>query len=584
MFKRILTLLVFISIFTACVEKRDLSKNIVVTHILSNPDGLHPFNDNSIMRSFIFNYTQKSLIRLDLESLEYVPSLAKELAEISEDGLRYTFELRDDVRWDDGSPISAEDVLFTTKLQLCPLTDNAQIRGNYTSVIKSIEIDKENPRRFTMIAKDKHVSNATIFSEIWIQQKAYWDSTGILDDLTFEDIHSINFKEKESWSEWFNRFNHGDNRYKPNNLVGLGPYQVSEWETGSYITVTKKENWWGENDSSIYNQNNPEEIIFKIITDDAAVFLSLKSEELDVTNRIGTSKLTKLQQHEYFNDAYHSDFMNQYSYNYLGMNMRPDGIKRKAFFDDVSVRRAMAYLTPVDEIVEVILHNKGSRQVSNLSNLKKNYNDTLKLIPLDIDKAKSLLDNAGWIDTDGDNIRDKIVNGEKLQLSFQLSYMSSAVSKEIALMIKESMWRAGVDAIPTPMDFTLFYKNAQEHDFDMMMGGWGGSASYSNPYQLWHTSSWANKGSNFCGFGDAESDSLINAANQAIDPLEHRNAIFALQAKIYEDQPYVFMFSTKRKLVAHKRFDNTNFFYEKPGFILNNFVLKDEYTNMAPTP
>ena len=61
-----------------------------------------------------------------------------------------------------------------------------------------------------------------------------------------------------------------------------------------------------------------------------------------------------------------------------------------------------------------------------------------------------MLDNAGWIDTDGDNIRDKIVNGEKLQLSFQLSYMSSAVSKEIALMIKESMWRAGVEAIPTP--------------------------------------------------------------------------------------------------------------------------------------
>ena len=584
MFKRILTLLVIFSIFISCVEKRDLSKNIVVTHILSNPDGLHPFNDNSIMRSFIFNYTQKSLIRLDLKSLEYIPSLAKELAEISEDGLKYTFELREDARWDDGSPISAEDVLFTTKLQLCPLTDNAQIRGNYTSVIKSIELDKENPRRFTMIAKDKHVSNATIFSEIWIQQKAYWDPTGILDDLSFEDIHATNFKEKESWSEWFNHFNHGDNRYKPNNLVGLGPYQVSEWETGSYITVTKKENWWGEKDSSIYNQNNPEEIIFKIITDDAAVFLSLKSEELDVTNRIGTSKLTKLQNHEYFNQAYHSDFMDQYSYNYLGMNMRPDGIKRKAFFDDVSVRRAMAYLTPVDEIVEVILHNKGSRQVSNLSNLKKNYNDTLKLIPLDIDKAKSLLDNAGWIDTDGDNIRDKIVNGEKLQLSFQLSYMSSAVSKEIALMIKESMWRAGVEAIPTPMDFTLFYKNAQEHDFDMMMGGWGGSASYSNPYQLWHTSSWANKGSNFCGFGDAESDSLINAANQAIDPLEHRNAIFALQAKIYEDQPYVFMFSTKRKLVAHKRFDNTNFFYEKPGFILNNFLLKYEFTNMAPTP
>ncbi|MDB2651761.1 hypothetical protein N9Y26_00290 [bacterium] len=58
----------------------------------------------------------------------------------------------------------------------------------------------------------------------------------------------------------------------------------------------------------------------------------------------------------------------------------------------------------VDEIVEVLLHGEGSRQVAQLSNLKKNYNDTLKLIPLDVEKAKRLLGEAGWVDTDGDNI------------------------------------------------------------------------------------------------------------------------------------------------------------------------------------
>ena len=84
MLKRILGFLLIVSVLASCVEKRDLSKNIVVAHILSNPDGLHPFNDNSVMRSFIFNYTQKSLIKLDLESLDYIPSLAKNLAEISD--------------------------------------------------------------------------------------------------------------------------------------------------------------------------------------------------------------------------------------------------------------------------------------------------------------------------------------------------------------------------------------------------------------------------------------------------------------------------------------------------------------------
>ena len=94
----------------------------------------------------------------------------------------------------------------------------------------------------------------------------------------------------------------------------------------------KKKQLVGDADSSIYNQNYPEEIIFKIIKDDAAVFLSLKSQELDATNRIGTSKLFKLQKHDYFNDAYHSAFMNQYSFYYLGMNMRPDGIKKEKLF------------------------------------------------------------------------------------------------------------------------------------------------------------------------------------------------------------------------------------------------------------
>lgn len=584
MFKKVLTLTCCFLILQSCVDTRDLSKNIVISHILSNPDGLHPFNDNSVMRSFIFQYTQKSLVKLDLESLEYIPSMVKQMPTISDDGLRFEYELRDDLRWDDGSQVTAKDVEFTTKLQLCPLTDNAQIRGNYTSVIKSVELDSSNPLKFSMIAFGKNVTSKSIFSEVWIQQKSHWDPNGVLDDLSFDDIHSVNFKEKKEWSDWFNAFNHGDNRYKPERLVGLGPYQVSEWVTGSYIIVERKENWWGKEDSSIYNQSYPEEIIFKIIKDDASVFLSLKSEELDATNRIGTTKLFKLQGHDYFNKNYDSDFLNQYTYYYAGMNTRPDGVKRKAFFTDVRVRRAMAHLVPVDEIIEVLLLGEGSRQVSNVSGLKKVFNDTLQLINLDLEKAKQLLTEAGWVDTDDDNVRDKIVNGEKLQLSFEFSYMSSAASKETALMIKESMWRAGVDVKPNPMDFTLFYKNAQEHDFDMMLGGWGGSASYSNPFQLWHTSSWVNKGSNFCGFGDAYSDSLIDAANAAIDPEIHRDAMWKLQAKIYEDQPYIFMYSPKRKIVIHKRFNNTKMYFEKPGFILNNFSLKENYQNLTPTP
>ena len=175
-----------------------------------NPDGLHPYNDNSVMRSFIFEHTQKTLIKLDVSSLEYIPSLAKSLPEISDDGLFYHYELRDDIRWDDGSELTAKDIEFTTKLQLCPLT-NANVRGNYSSVIRDIILYPNEPKKFTMVAFGKNVTNPNIFSEIYIQQKSHWDPEGILDDLTFKNIHSDNFKEKKEWSEWFNAFNHGDN-------------------------------------------------------------------------------------------------------------------------------------------------------------------------------------------------------------------------------------------------------------------------------------------------------------------------------------------------------------------------------------
>ena len=584
MTKKIFILFLGILLLNSCVEERDLSINTVVQHISIQPDGLHPFNSNSSVRTFIFQYTQKTLIKLDMESLEYIPTLVEDMGEISEDGLKYTYIIKEGIRWDDGTPLTAEDVAFSVKIMLCPLTNNTHFRSNYSSVIKSIELDKINPLKFTMHAQKLHVENKFVFSELYLVQKSVWDPNRVLDDITFEQLLNEKFDEKyvtEKISDYFTSYNSDDNSYVPEKLVGLGPYQVSEWERGQYITIKRKENWWGEGDSSIYNQNYPEKIIFKIITDDAAVYLSLKNQSIDVSNRIGTTKLIKLQERKYFNDNYTSDFVDRYAYSYIGLNCKADGIEHKKFFTDKNIRRAVAHTVPIDDIIEIMLHGKATRLPANISPLKKTFNDTLKLIPLDIEKAKEMFEKAGWTDTDGDNIRDKIVDGEKLQFTFKLSYMQSPITKEIVLIIKESMYKAGINAIPTPMDFTLFYKNAQEHKFDAMLGGWGGSASYSNPMQLWHTSSWVTKGSNFCGFGDAESDALIEEANTSLDFEKHKAALWKLQAKIYNEQPYIFMYASKNKIAIHKRFDNRNMYTERPGIILNN--LKLNHKNYAPT-
>lgn len=581
MIKKIFFYFFCLFLISSCVKKRDLSNNTVVAHILSQPDGLHPYNNNSVMRSYIFAYTQKTLLGLDLASLDYVPDLIKELPTSSDDNKTFFFELRDDIKWDNGEQVTGEDVVFSAKIMLCHLTNNSQIRPIYNSVIKSVKLNPTNPLKFSMTAQDINWTAKTILGGIYIQQKSYWDPNGLFDNISFEQILDRSFKETDEISDWFNKFNHADNGYKPENLKGLGPYYVSEWEPSQYVTLTKKENWWGKNDSSLDNKAYPEKIIFKIIKEDASSYLALKNQEIDVTTNIGTVKLMKLREREYFNNNYDSDFLDRYGISYIGLNMKPDGIKHKPFFVDKKVRRAVAHMIPVDEIIEVMMHGKANRQASNVSPLKKTYNDTLKLIPLDIEKAKKLLDEAGWVDTDGDNIRDKMINGVKTPFSFKFSYMSSPTSKEIVLMMKESMYKAGIVAEPTPMDFSLFYKNAGDHKFDAMLAGWGSSAAYSNPMQLWHTTSWVNKGSNFCGFGDAYSDALIEEANKTLDYETHRNALLKLQAKIYEDQPYVFLYITKRKFAVHKRFDNREMYFEFPGLRLNNLKLNSNYAGNA---
>ena len=139
----------------------------------------------------------------------------------------------------------------------------------------------------------------------------------------------------------------------------------------------------------------------------------------------------------------------------------------------------------------------------------------------------------------------------------------------------------------------MLFDLAKKHEFDAMLGGWGGAASYSNPMQLWHTTSWSDNGSNFCGFGDAESDELIRQANETIDEQEHLEALHKLQKKIYDNQPYVFLYRTQNKIAIHRRFQQNNetddqfrkrsMLIEKPSVILNNLKVNLDYKVITPT-
>ena len=256
------------------------------------------------------------------------------------------------------------------------------------------------------------------------------------------------------------------------------------------------------------------------------------------------------------------------------MNLRPDDKNRTPLFNDVTVRKAMAYLTPVNDLNTVINKGMNKRMVGPVSFLKSDFDTTLKPIPYDLQFAIELLEEAGWTDSDGDNIRDKMIDGNKVNFEFEFNYMTNTPDwKDYATICKESYEKAGISVTLKPMDFTILVSNARDHDFDMMIGVWGQSAYPEDFTQLWHTKSWLSNGTNYPGFGNDETDALIDSIKVIIDPELRAPLVKRFQHIVYNDHPMIFLFSSLRKNVIHKRFGNAEMYFERPGILLNNLKL-----------
>jgi peptide/nickel transport system substrate-binding protein len=558
------------------------TENIIVNHVVGDADHLHPYNSINATKTWIHQYVHCYLLRNDLINLTVIPDLAASMPDTSADLLRYTYTLRRDATWDDGSPITVDDVVFSMKAAKCPLTNNPNAK-TYINQLKTIEADAADPQKFTLVMKEVYIQNVIFVTDFPIIQRTFYDPGNVLANYTFEQFDDQKFSETASadivaWSNDFNNVAKYGN--DPAYIKGAGPYQVKEWNRGQSLILQKKQNHWTSKleNPTPYECAYPEKIIFKINSDDNSAMLELRSQAIDVSTWITTASLLELQKDPAFNGNYNSRFTDMYSYNYIAMNTKPDGIQHKRFFDDVRVRRAMAHLTPSDEIIQTIAYGKGLRQVSCVSPLKPEYANELPLISYDVEAAKKLLDEAGWIDTDGDNIRDKVVDGEKIQFSFNLGYMTTQkVVADMAKIISDAMYKAGVKANLKPYESGLLYEETRQHHFDMTMGAWAGNSLPEDFTQLWHTSQWANNGSNFSGFGNAESDALIDSLKVTLDVPTRVRMIKRLQKMIYDEQPYIFMYQGMKRNVIHKRFGNQYMTFERPNVVLNYYRLLSLY-------
>lgn len=550
------------------------TENRAVLHLPSNPQQLNPYNYVDAASATIMRHIFQPLINTDYFTYEMVPQLAKAVPEaVEKDGkIIMEMEIKEGAKWDNGTPVTGEDVAFSLKILKLPKADNERIKP-YFEYIEDIEVNADNPRQFTLICGEPYMLMVSALEDLSIIPAYVYDSEGVLKNYTVKELGADNdaLYDNEQLTEYAEHFN--SPKFQNQIIVGSGPYQYDKWLSNQRVILKKKENWWGATyqSESHWFEAYPDELTFEIINDPTTAVVAVKGEHIDALNRINPlTFIEELKRSESFNQKYNMYTPTQFLYAYIGLNMRSNK------FDDVRVRRAMRHIMDTPTYQDKVFYGLAEQVPSFIHPAKKEFlNPNVKPHMYDLDKAGQLMTEAGWSDSNGNGIIDKKIDGELVEFEVDFLYPNVAKTSEKAvLMFQESARTVGIKVNVTPIEFTVMLEKTKSHNFDMFYGIWASPANESDPKQIWHTDSY-NGGSNYVGFGTPESDKLIDALRIELDKAERAKMYKRLQEIIDEEAPYVFMSATQNRVVIHNKFGKVKTSGIQPGYFAPSFQLKN---------
>jgi peptide/nickel transport system substrate-binding protein len=477
----------------------------LVRRIGAEPATLNPVTATDVYESTINGYVYESLLERDNRTLDLVPLLADSY-EVSPDRLSYLFTLRDGVKWQDGKPLTSSDVVFTFKTVKDESVDAPHLRSYYRSLEKIEALDARRIR-FT-------------FSE------PYFKSLEMIGGMSIIPQHI---------------FSTGDFNTHPagRSPVGSGPYRFVRWETGKEITLEKNKDYWGENPFL-------DRIVFKIITDETVALQVLKRGEMDLM-ALTPVQWVKQTEGRKFSRTFDKHKYYLPGYSFIGWN------GRRPVLSDPKVRRAMTMLLDRDSILKNLRYGFGRVVSGNFFYESPDYDRTIEPWPYDPAKAAALLDEAGWVDSDGDGIRDK--DGVPFRFEFTMT-SGSQFADQMSTILKEELTKVGIEMSIRPLEWALFTKMLDDRNFDAVIMGWSLPVE-ADPYQVWHSSQ-TEKGSNFIGFSNREADLIIEEARVTFEKEKRVQLYRRFHQIMHEEQPYTFLFVNESLVAVDRRFESVN--------------------------
>jgi peptide/nickel transport system substrate-binding protein len=457
-------------------------------------------------------------------------------------GASFTFFLRKDVRFHDGVPLTAADVKFSCDTIKSEYVDDPGQR-TYFNDVESCEVLDKYTARITY-AKQYFLAKYTVGTfEIWPKH--------------IYDPDNLSQKDPKAFGK---QFNESPYNRKP---IGAGPYKFERWDSGLQVILTRNDDYWDKQ-----HRGHLDRIVFRFISDPVAALQALKNGEVDVIP-------SRLNAEQYENEMSDANFLRRFAkieyyvggFYWIGWNMR------KPPFNDVRVRQAMAYgAIDLNDFLQKAMHGHGIVVTGAQFYFGPAYDHSLRPFPFDPEKAKQLLLQAGWYDRDGDGIRDK--DGMPFRFEFLLPSGNEIYERRAALM-KENLRHLGIDMSIRELEWATYIQTVVDRKFDACTMGWGANIE-DDLYQIWHTSQAAGRGDNFVGFGNAETDRLIEEARVTIDDAQRHQIFSQLQRMMYDMQPYLFLYAQPELGAYDKKYRGVKLYVTRPGYDFTEWYLPKE--------
>lgn len=430
--------------------------------------------------------------------------------------IEITFQLRDDVRFSDGQPMTADDVVFTYDW------------------INNKEVDA--PRARTGYTLCRGVKKTGPYEVVFQWREPYFEA--------FANSAGLSIMAKHFYGKYTPReFNETVGL-----LLGTGPYRLespTDWRPGKPIVLLRNERYWGLRPTF-------DRVVYLEVEEEAAAMTMFLNGEYDLFGA-QPDQYKQMKDDPQVRDR--TNFFRYYSmtggYSYIAWNEKRAG--KPTPFADVRIRRAMTMLINRQGLIDSIYQGFGKVATGPFSIGSRQIDPSITPLPNDISQAKAILKECGYEDRNNDGVLEDPSGNP---LTFKLVYPNkSPLYDKIALYIKDDLARGGVNLQPDPTEWSIMLKRLDSRDFDAISLGWTGGVE-TDIFQMYHSSQIEGGGDNFISYANPQLDAAIDAARRTVDETQRMALWQKCHRILHQDQPYTYLANREALVFIDKRIRN----------------------------